>query len=191
MAALYAERFDDLSALILSATPSAIKFSGAIQLLTGIIATTRGQLARSSLLEKLTGTVAHMTDEQKTQARHWLTRDTDKIKEFNDDPLGGFDYSAGGYHAMMQAYRHVNAKNWGAQMPDIPLLIVAGEADQSSGFGKGPRHFARQLAKTGHSQVELKLFEDARHELVNELGRQEIYAFLTSWINQQVAQKSR
>jgi len=186
LAALYAERYNDLSALILSATPSAIRYSGVFQFLAALIATTRGQLARSPLLEKLTGSVKNMTEDEKMQARSWLTRDEDKIREFNNDPLCGFDYSAGGYLALLKAYHHVNAKNWGQQIPDIPLLIVAGSADPTSGNGKGPVHFAEQLTKTGHKQVELRLFKDARHELINELNRQEVYTFIGNWISQQV-----
>ena len=187
MAALYAERYGkDLTALVMSATPSAINFSKVFQLLAAGIAATRGQLARSPLLERLTGSVQGMTEEEKTQARSWLTRDVEKIREFNNDPLCGFDYSAGGYHTMLKAYHHVNAKTWGRQMPDIPILITAGADDPSSGKGAGPARFVEQLTRTGHARVELKLFEDARHELVNELNREEIYACLCSWFLRQL-----
>ncbi|MCL2529820.1 MAG: lysophospholipase [Coriobacteriia bacterium] len=191
MAALYAERYDDLSALILSATPSAIQYSKVFQFLAAVIATTRGQLARSPLLERLTGSVKNMSEEEKMQARSWLTRDEDKIREFNSDKLCGFDYSAGGYLALLKAYHHVNAKNWGQQIPNVPVLIVAGSADPTSGNGKGPMHFTEQLTKTGHKQVELRLFNHARHELINELNHQEIYTFLGNWINQQVTHWGR
>jgi len=187
MAALYAERYNDLSALILSATPTAIKYSKVFQFLAAMIATTRGQLAASPLLEKLTDSVKDMTEEEKMISRSWLTRDEEKIREFNRDPLCGFDYSAGGYHALLKAYHHINAPGWGIKIPDIPILIVAGADDPSSGNGSGPVQLTERLTKTGHKQVELRLFKDARHELVNELNRQEVYTFLGNWINQQLS----
>ena len=189
MAAHYAERYDDLSALILSATPSAIQHSKVFQHLAGSIATTRGHLARSPLLERLTGSLKGKSEAEKMQIRSWLTRDEEKIREFNADPLCGFDYSAGGYLTLLKAYHHVNAGNWGARIPHIPVLVVGGSADPSSGNGKGPVRLVERLTKTDHTQVELRLFKDARHELINELNRQEVFAFLSSWISQQLGQR--
>jgi len=185
-AALYAEQYDNLSALVLSATPSAIKFSRLFELLATVIATTHGQLAHSPLLEKLTGSIKGMSDEEMLEARSWLNRNKDEIRALGNDPLCGFDYSAGGYQALLKAYHHVNAKSWGSRIPNIPILIVAGSDDSSTGFGAGPLKRTKRLAKTGHTQVELRLFKDARHELIKELNKQEVFSFIGTWIRQQV-----
>ena len=181
LAALYAERFDGLSALVMSGTPAALGFSHLFQFLAGIISTTRGQLASSPLLERLSGSAAILPLSEAEHAREWLSRDREKVREFCIDPLCGFDYTAGGYHTMLQGYHHLNASDWGQKIPDIPILIVAGTEDTASDSGKGPARYAAQLTRTGHTQVELKLFEQCRHELLNELNRQEIYGFLCDW----------
>ena len=184
LVALYAERFTGLSALAMSATPAAIGFSHLFQALSGVISATRGQLASSSLLERLTGSAANLPLAEAEHAREWLSRDTEKVREFCKDPLCGFDYTAGGYYTMLRGYHHINTQSWGEKIPDIPILVVAGTDDTASNSGKGPARYAAQLSQTGHTQVELKLFEQCRHELLNELNRQEIYAFLRDWFTQ-------
>ncbi|MCL1847980.1 MAG: alpha/beta hydrolase [Coriobacteriia bacterium] len=184
LAALYAERFAGLSALTMSATPAAIGFSHLFQFLAGTIATTRGQLASSPLLERLSGSAANLPLAEAEHAREWLSRDTEKVREFCKDPLCGFDYTAGGYYTMLRGYHHINTRSWGQGIPDIPILVAAGTDDSASDFGKGPARYAAQLLRTGHTQVELVLFEQCRHELTNELNRQEVYAFLTDWFTQ-------
>jgi alpha-beta hydrolase superfamily lysophospholipase len=181
LTALYAERWGELSALALNGMPSAIQFSRLLTLIADCISSARGHHARSPLLERLTGSAVNLPPEEMERKRAWLTRDIEKIREFNNDPLCGFDYSAGGYSAMLHAYHCINSKKWGQNIPDIPILVVAGADDTASNMGKGPVKYAKQLTITGHKHVELKLFPECRHEIINELNRQEIYAFLCNW----------
>jgi len=181
LAALYAERYPGLAALIMSGTPFAIQFSHLFQFLAGCISRTRGHLASSPLLERLTGSAAHLSLEEAERVRVWLSRDSEKVREFSTDPLCGFDYTAGGYHTMLSAYHSINSKRWGQRMPDIPILMVAGTDDTASGLGKGPSRYAAQLIDTGHTHVDLVLFAKCRHELVNELNREEVFTFLCNW----------
>jgi len=181
LAALYAERWGGLSALVMSGTPSSIKHSRIFCFIADIISASRGHLARSALLETLSGSAANLSSEEMERKRVWLSRDIEKIREFNNDPLCGFDYSAGGYSAMLRAYHYIKSKNWGLNIPDIPILIVSGTDDTVSGKGKGAKDYAGQLLRTGHTHVELKLFPECRHEIINECGREEIYAFLCKW----------
>jgi alpha-beta hydrolase superfamily lysophospholipase len=102
MVGLYAERHLEPTALVMSGTPFSIKFSLLFQLVAGLVSATKGPLARSPLIERLSGSAANLTPEEKKAARFWLSRDNDKVQEFVDDPLCGFDYSAGGYYTMLR-----------------------------------------------------------------------------------------
>lgn len=184
MAALYAERYKGLTALVISGTPYGIPVSGFFQWLSGVIAGAQGQLAHSRLLELLTGSADKLPIGDAERARTWLTRDSNKVREFCIDPLCGFDYTAGGYHAFIRGYRLLISKEWSKQIPDIPVLVAGGSDDTASASGKGPLHYATQLKETGHSHVELKVFEDCRHELINELNREEVYWYFTEWFLQ-------
>lgn len=182
MAALYAERYPGLTALIISGTPYGIPVSRLFQLLAGLIASMQGQLAASRILELLTGSAEKLPVGDAERARTWLTRDNEKVREFCIDPLCGFDYTAGGYHAFIQGYHAITTREWSRGIPDIPILVTGGSDDTASARGKGPRYYAGQLERTGHTQVELKVFDECRHEILNELNRDEVYGFLHNWL---------
>ena len=179
--AIYAERKGGLAALVMSGTPSGIKFSRLFSLIAGAISKTRGHLARSPLLEYLTGSAANLPPAEAERKRQWLSRDPEKVREFCNDPLCGFDYTAGGYSVMLRGYHYINSKKWGRHIGDIPVLVVGGTDDTASECGKGPEKYAGRLRDSGHTKVELKLFPECRHEIINELNRQEIYKYLCDW----------
>jgi len=181
LAGLYAERYAGLCALVICGTPAAIESSRLFALIAGFITTFRGHKAPSPLLERLTGSIRNLPPEDAIRERYWLSRDEAKVREFTEDPLCGFDYTAGGYATMLKAYHYMYGPKWGRLIPDMPILVTGGGADDKSGNGEGPKGYYEQLIKTGHTHAELKIFTEMRHEILNETGREEVYAFLCDW----------
>jgi len=186
LSALYAERYTDITALALSGIPYAIKSSRMFQFLAGLISAFRGHHVRSPLLERLTAAATEEPREEGEDERRWLSRDKEKVREFKEDPLCGFEYTAGGYTTMLRSYHYLISKKWGHKVPDIPILFVAGEDDVASDYGNGPRAYAAQLTATGHTKVDVHLFPDCRHEITNELNRQEVYKFICDWFKEKL-----
>ena len=244
LAGLYADRHAGLSALLLCAPPAGLQHSRLLARIAGFVATFRGHSAPSPLLERLTGSVRNLSTDEAVLKRSWLSRDEEEVRKFTEDPLCGFDYTAGGYATMLEAYHFMySSGKWGRGIPDIPILFAGGAEDpqilgspkgsqnlgsaedaqsldspkgqqslggpkdpQSLGSPKGPQNlggaedpvspgcfedtqsprglesYARQLMKTGHSRVELKLFPDMRHDLLNEIGREEVYRYFANWL---------
>jgi alpha-beta hydrolase superfamily lysophospholipase len=183
LAGLYAERFSGLAALVICGTPAKIESSRLFALIAGFITTFRGHSAPSPLLERLTESIAGLPLEEQIKKRDWLSRDEEVIRNFSEDPLCGFDYTAGGYATMLKAYHYMYSNKWGRLIPDIPILATGGAADPKSDNGQGPTGYAVQLKRTGHTQVDLKLFPEMRHEVLNEFGREEVYEFFTNWFS--------
>jgi len=183
LAALYADRHDDIAALIMTGAPAPIAFSGVAILYTGWITRRRGYLARVPLVEKLSGSTKGLSGEVLEQKELWLTRDIGIIRDFISDPLCGFDFTASGYNEMLLGFKRVASGDWGKHIPDIPVLIAAGACDSIGGKGKGPERYARQLRATGHADVTLKLFPDDHHEILNELDRNDVYAYILNWLD--------
>ena len=183
LAALYADRYNDIKALIMTGCPAPNPLSGFAIKYADRITRRRGYLARAPLIEKLAGSVRGLTGEDLERKEMWLTRDIDVVRAFIADPLCGFDFTASGFSEMLGGFRQVASKNWGKRMPDIPILIAAGSNDSVGGKGKGPARYARQLQETGHTNVTLKIFPGHHHEIINELGRDEVYAFIHAWLD--------
>lgn len=186
LAALYADRHDDIIALIMTGCPAPIAFSGLAIRYANWLVKRHGYLTRSRLLAKLAGSVEGLTGEALERKELWLTRDIEIVRAFIADPLCGFDFTASGLSEMLGGFRKVASPDWGKRIPDIPILIAAGGNDSVGGKGKGPALYARQLQSTGHSDVTLKIYYGDHHEILNELDRADVYAFIQRWLADKV-----
>jgi alpha-beta hydrolase superfamily lysophospholipase len=68
---------------------------------------------------------------------------------------------------------------------DLPILILIGEEDPLG----GPRSvelLARAYRRHGVSDVEVKIYEGGRHEMFNEINRDEVIADLVQWLDAHV-----
>ena len=72
-----------------------------------------------------------------------------------------------------------NSAAWFKEYPKhIPTLIMSGDKDPVGNFGKGVNEVYRRLLLAGCNNVTMKLYEGARHELFNEINRDEFAADL-------------
>ena len=53
-------------------------------------------------------------------------------------------------------------------------------------MGKGVIRVMRKLERAGLKQVDIRLFKDARHELLNETNRDEVYYVIFNWLNKRL-----
>ena len=75
-----------------------------------------------------------------------------------------------------------------AKMPkDLPLLFLAGDADPVGEQGKGVRRAIQSLKDAGVQNIEYKLYPGARHELLVETNKQEVFADIADWLDRQLA----
>ena len=58
--------------------------------------------------------------------------------------------------------------------------------DPVGNYGKGVRQVYQKLLETGHNKVTLKLYHEARHEILNELNKAEVYDDINKWIEENV-----
>ena len=65
------------------------------------------------------------------------------------------------------------------------VLLVSGDQDPVGDYGRGVRKVYDRLRRSGVRHVQLKLYPGARHEVLNELNRQQVYGdvldFLQQW----------
>ena len=66
---------------------------------------------------------------------------------------------------------------------DIPLLIMIGEEDSLGGERSAQLLAESYIRRGGLTQVEVNVYEGARHEIFNETNRVEVYADLLRWLD--------
>ena len=144
----------------------------------------RGADYKSKLLHSLAdGAYSHQVKDARTPF-DWLSRDPAVVDAFIADERAGFIFSAGAYATLTELAARANSPAaYRATPHEVPLLFVAGDADPVGDCGRGVARAAESMERAGGEDVTLKLFPAMRHEILNEIGKEEVYDFVLEWIN--------
>ena len=112
----------------------------------------------------------------------WLTRDAEQVDLYIADPDCGFVFTAGAYRDLFTGLKRLYPDRIGAMKKDIPVLLFSGDRDPVGDDGEGVQKVAEELKAAGVRDVTLKLYKDGRHEMFNELNREEVCADLIGWL---------
>lgn len=110
---------------------------------------------------------------------NWLSRDEQVWADYKADELCGKPFPVNFYHSFFKNARH-NYKNLKNIPYYLPILIVAGTDDPVSGKD-GIIKLFYQYAKA-QKKVFLKNYLDDRHEILNELDKDEVYKDISDFI---------
>ena len=64
----------------------------------------------------------------------------------------------------------------------LPVLFIAGDKDPVGNFGKGVKAVAEIFEKTGMQNVTCRLYPNARHEVLGELQKEQVFADILDWM---------
>lgn len=184
----YAETWpDSIDLLVISGTagPSALNRVG--QLMAGAIAKVKGPDYVSPLMVKLNFGSYCKRIPGAASPNAWLTRDEKEVRAYDADPLCTFAFSAATYREMLATLNHVSSKQWAQNMPkDVPTLLIAGDGDPVGNYGAGVREVYAMLGDAGVRDLTCRIYEDGRHELHNELNREDVFDYVLTWINDHI-----
>lgn len=117
----------------------------------------------------------------------WLTRDAKIVDAYIADPLCGFTASAGLLREMMKGIYYIEQpKNLTAMEKELPVFFIAGKDDPVGSYGKGVERCAAEFQKAGMTDVSCKLYPLCRHEILNEINREDIFKDVLKWIESKV-----
>ena len=117
----------------------------------------------------------------------WLSRDEAVVDAYRADPLCGFIPTAGLFRDMMGGIGFVTDRKNIRKMPkNLPVLFISGAADPVGENSKGVLRAYRAFVDEGMENVSLKLYPDARHEVLNETNRAEVYDDVLHWLERLV-----
>ena len=101
----------------------------------------------------------------------WLSRDAAQVDKYVADPLCGYDCSPSLMGDVAKAILHT-LKGKNEDKINCPVLIAVGEDDPVGG-GEAARFLEKRWAARGKA-VNVKVYEGARHEILNETNREEV-----------------
>lgn len=145
---------------------------------------------RSKLLQKLSyDKYYHQFDlTGKDASNSWLTKDEEIVKTYYADPKCTFVFTVNAYMGLFEAVLFDNQQeNIEAVPKSLPLFFVSGAMDPVGGCGSGVKKVYNKFDEAGKEDITWKLYDNDRHEILNETDRDVVYHDILAWMNVHLA----
>ncbi len=154
--------------------------------LTSIVTKLRGSRHRSKLIQSLAFGADYkgfdMTGEKPEDS--WLTKDVEIVKQYYNEPRCTYMFTVNGYKGLFEAVNFsCNPENAALIPKKLPLFIVSGDKDPVGGLGKGVMVVYEMYKDMGIQDLTYKLYENDRHEILNELDKKVVFDDILAWMN--------
>lgn len=157
--------------------------------LAKLTAKLRGGRYRSRLLEQLTfGKPYKKYDLTGKNAKNsWLTKDEKIVKWYYSEPRCTFHFTANGYIGLTEAVLFdCDPKNLRTYNKRVPVFLVSGKDDPVGDMGEGVKKVYQMFQDAGLRDVEYRLYENDRHEILNETDKETVYHDILTWMEEKM-----
>jgi len=178
---LHGHELDGAIVMGTGTTPDAVL--KAARTMTKLLTKTKGARHRSKLMAKTAfGSYNKQIDPVRTP-NDWLTKDEAIVDAYNANPLNTFLFTMNGYDGLFSTIAYIQEDAHVASIPkDLPILLVAGEADPVGNYGEGVKAVYESYKAAGIKDVEMTLFPNDRHEILNETDKEDVDARILTWL---------
>lgn len=188
----YVTRYgQDLSGAVFSGTAAHPGLLGRVgEALAKVESRVRGRRATSRLMNTLVFGSHNKAFAPADTAFDWISRDPDEVARYVADPRCGEIFTAGFFADLLGGTNRLH--ELAARVPrDLPLLVISGDSDPvgGGGEGEGVRAVADAFRAGGVEDVTLELYPEARHELLNEINRDEVTDRVLRWLDDHLPTK--
>lgn len=160
--------------------PTAVFSKPLIGLLNKISPTRRSNFINSTF-DKMNN--MRFKNEPDATSSSWLSLDKANREAFDNDPLCGFPFTNNGFYTLITINTSATKKDWAKNIPkQFPLLFLSGAADPIGNFGIGIKKIVADLKNKGFEDIEMRLYDRMRHEILNESIKSQVYDDITTWI---------
>jgi alpha-beta hydrolase superfamily lysophospholipase len=119
----------------------------------------------------------------------WLSRDEAQVDAYIADPLCGHRLNVKSRQSMYAAYARTAVPGaFGVVPPRMPLFFFVGEEDAMHRKLAYFHPLVERFRSVGLSDISVKVYPGARHELLHETNRAEVIADVVAWVRRVVAQ---
>ena len=184
LARLYVARYPEtVTAAVIHGTGGKNPAAPAGKLLVSLLRAFLGSKHRSKFVTGVAFGSYNSHYDKSEGANAWLTRDGATVATRDTDPYTSYIFTLAGYYDLFTMLDECNRVEWYSAYPKaLPTLIMSGDDDPVGDYGKGVREVYEGLLASGVERLDLKLYSGARHELFNEINREEVFSDLLAWL---------
>lgn len=178
----YIQKHDgEIDKLVVCGSPSKNSLAGLGVAMAKAVSLFKGERYRSGTLAQLsTGNGDKKFPGEGKNA--WLTRDQAVVSAYNADEKCNFTFTCNGFENLFRLMKKTyDGGRYEVNNPNLPIFFVSGSDDpvlvNEEKWLKAQAH----LRSVGYKNVSGKLYHQMRHEILNERGKEEVYADLLSF----------
>lgn len=176
----YCEKFrvmsggDRWNGAIITGTAGGLTGSAPLRRAIDLISRNHGDLYRHEFGTKFAFGIFNLRTENRRTRNDWLSRDDANVDKYCADPKCNFTFTIAGYRDLLNALLCANSEPVIENSPtDLPMLFLSGGMDPIGEYGSGVRSAVVKYLEHG-CDVNLRIYREARHELIFELNRGEV-----------------
>lgn len=144
-----------------------------------------GETNVSKRLQEIVFGSYNLKVEHRRTSVDWVCRDNNVVDAH--PMMHGFRPRAGLLRDMMVGIDSIEkAEHLACMKKDLPVFFVAGGADPVGNFGKGIHACADAFRKAGMTDISVRIYPLCRHEILNEINKQEIFEDIRQWIEKKI-----
>lgn len=180
----YAKRYDnELSGLIVCGSPSRNPAAGLGKALAAVAGFFCGQHFRPGLIQKIAFGTFNSGLENAVSPNSWVCSDPEIVAAYDANPLCNYRFTANGFRNLFALMQDTySRKGWKMDNPAMPVRFIAGEDDPCIA---GLENFAKAvdfMRETGYTDVTSKSYPGMRHEILNEIGKEQVWNDILEFI---------
>lgn len=119
--------------------------------------------------------------------KDWLSRDPSVVDAYIADPLCGLTPTVSLLRDMVDGLLYIGNPTYLANInPNTPVFLFSGAEDPVGERGAGVERVYNSLVEAGCNDVEMLLYPEGRHEMLNEINREEVYQDILTWLNEKL-----
>ncbi|MBB3590215.1 alpha-beta hydrolase superfamily lysophospholipase [Rhizobium sp. BK529] len=115
----------------------------------------------------------------------WLSCNPAEVDAYIADPLCGFDASVSLWlDVFALTFRGIEKEQLEKLPKELPIHLVGGGKDPATSKGKAILWLSKHLKSRGFSRISTEIYQDMRHETLNEIGAQSAISDFAGWCDE-------
>jgi alpha-beta hydrolase superfamily lysophospholipase len=177
----------DIQGCVLSGTAGKNSAAGMGAFLASVLKTIYGPKHRSKLLDNMSfGSYNNSFKPNRTKF-DWLSRNNEAVDKYVEDPLCGFICTNSFFLELTNGLKKLQAPAALMNVPkNLPIYIMGGDSDPVGQNTKSVLQLIKVYKDLEIKNIEYKFYKDGRHEMLNELNKEEAYEDIVDWLDKKI-----
>lgn len=155
----------------------------AARLMASLISKVKGERYRSPMLTHLAFGSYNKRFDPEEGSSAWICSDRELIRTHDRDKYSTFRFTAAAYGVLFDTLTYLaRGTNFDKIPKTLPIFVMAGCDDPVGNYGRAPAAFAERCKAAGIRDVDIRLYEEDRHEILNEKDKDRVLEDLFVWL---------